>query len=143
MDKQVHNYNRECCGVKAWRLFKIKILGGKMIADRNDPLSMADYYTIMRKKGYINGYYGSTSIDKVAEEVKVKLGKALLSAQGVSVLLYMNERMQQSDIENMWLQIEALIHPGASIMLNTETDNGISGNMVEYEVLLSGFHYDN
>ena len=55
-----------------------------MKIDMNDPLAVADHDTIMKQEGYFVGYYGSTSIEDVVDDIKGKLGEDL---KGQKVLL--------------------------------------------------------
>ncbi len=62
-----------------------------MKVDINDPYAVADHDTVMRKKGYIVGYYGCVKAENLVMEIKEKLGENLQKAEGMFVTYYVNE----------------------------------------------------
>ena len=115
-----------------------------MVVDINDPFAMADHDTVMRKKGYIIGYYGSVRPEKLAIEIKEKLGDYLQNAEGMFVTYYVNEDTPlsiffgDSEGEIIIEEIEALCNQNADTIFDIQHDNSLPFDVFEYEVLLSG-----
>ena len=115
-----------------------------MKVDINDPYAVADHDTVMRKKGYIVGYYGSVNADKLVTEIKTNLGKNLQKANGMFVTYYMNENSSlamffgDSEGEIIMKEIEALCNKNADTIFEIQYDNSLALDVFEYEILLSG-----
>ncbi len=110
----------------------------------NDPYSVADHDTVMRKKGYIVGYYGSTKAENLVMEIKDRLGENLQKAEGMFVTYYVNEDsplsifFSEHEGEIIIEEIEALCNKNADTIFDIQHDNSLPLDVLEYEVLLSG-----
>lgn len=104
-----------------------------------EDLAVANCNTIMRPEGYIVGYFGSTLVRNIIEEVKGKLGDNLLVAKGMHITFYLNEDMSISLLNNAWIKIEELVNEDTKIVFEFEINNEISDDKIVYEVLLFGF----
>ncbi len=53
-----------------------------MKVDINDPYAVADHDTVMRKKGYIVGYYGCVKAENLVMEIKREVGRKPTKSRG-------------------------------------------------------------
>jgi len=111
-----------------------------MKADKNDILSVVDYDTVMRIKGYFIGYYGSTVVKDVVEEVKGKLGDNIFLAKGLYIAFYTNKDFPIKEVATVFDGIEALLNKDTCVNFDIIIDNSITKEILEYEVLLSGLN---
>jgi hypothetical protein len=115
-----------------------------MKIDVNNPFEVADHDTIMRKPGYMLGYYGRVEPKKLVMEIKEKLGDYLKKAEGMFVTYYVNENASMSMFFgkgqgiNVMDEIEALCNKNTDTIFDIQYDNSLSLDVFEYEVLLSG-----
>ena len=115
-----------------------------MKVDSNDPFAVADHDTVMRKQGYMIGYYGSAKPVDLLTEIKGKLGEYLQQAKGMFVTYYMNEDASLSmffrEGKGMTVieEIEALCNKNIDTIFDIQYDNSLALDVFEYEVLLSG-----
>lgn len=109
-----------------------------MKVDTNDLLSAADYAVIMRQEGYFVGYYGSTTIDSLIDDIKEKLGGNLENAKGMSVVFYYGDDGLLMGIEQIMDKVESLVYEDTNVVINSEVDDEIPIGVLEYEILLSG-----
>ena len=115
-----------------------------MKVDSNDPFAVADHDTVMRKQGYMIGYYGSVKPIDLVTEIKGELGEYLQQAKGMFVTYYMNEDASLSmffgNDKGMTIieEIEALCNKNTDTIFDIQYDNILALDVFEYEVLLSG-----
>ncbi len=109
-----------------------------MKIDMNDPLAVADHDTIMKQEGYFVGYYGSASIEDVADDIKSKLGEDLKRAKGAFVTIYCDDFIDSDRLDEIVGKIEELMDKDANIVFLSGVDDGISASELGYEILLSG-----
>lgn len=115
-----------------------------MKVDINDPIAVEDHDTVIRKRGYIIGYYGSVKPKKLVMEIKDKLGDYLQNAEGMFITYYVNENSSMSMFfgegkgGDIMEEIEALCNKNADTIFDIQYDNDLPLEVFEYEVLLSG-----
>jgi len=115
-----------------------------MKVDSSDPFAVADHDTVMRKQGYMIGYYGSVKPVDLVTEIKGKLGEYLQQAKGMFVTYYVNEASSMSIFFNknkgitVIEEIEALCNKNTDTIFDIQYDNSLALDVFEYEVLLSG-----
>jgi len=114
-----------------------------MTVDINDPYAVADHDTVMRKQGFLVGYYGSIKTDKLVVEIKENLSDYLEQAHGMFITYYVNENAPLSRflVEEKGItlmeEIEALCNKNADTIFDIKYDNSLPLDVFEYEVLLS------
>ena len=117
-----------------------------MKVDSNDPFAVADHDTVMRKQGYMIGYYGSVKPVDLVTDIKGKLGENLQQAKGMFVTYYINEDASLSMFFGkdkgitIMEEIEALCNKNADTIFDIQYDNSLALDVFEYEVLLSGIN---
>jgi hypothetical protein len=115
-----------------------------MTVDMNNPYAVADHDRVMRKQGFIMGYYGSIRADELVREIKEKLVDYLEQAHGMFITYYVHEASSISMFFNedkgmiIIEEIEALCNKNADTIFDIKYDNNLPLDVFEYEVLLSG-----
>lgn len=118
-----------------------------MLVDKNNPLSVTDHDTVMRVKGYIMGYYGSSILDLLVllyDDIRSKTGDYLQDAKGISITFYCanycDYEKLSGRLEKIMGRIKLLVNEDTNIVHSFEIDDRISTGVVEYKVLLSGIN---
>ena len=115
-----------------------------MKSDIDNPFSIADHTVVMRQRGYIVGYCGRTTLEKLAYEINNKCEDYFPNAKGLYVMFYINEKSELPAVlkgekgARIMREIEGLCNENANVVFDMYYDNTLVLEMIEYALYLSG-----